>query len=151
GDRPPAGAVRGAAEAEARRSGPGPRGQRLRGLLAGSPRRRAGGRLLSVDLGGGLVLPTAERVVRYPDRESWLAGRLNRLGGSDVGAILGLSPERYGGDWKTWAARRVGEAEHTPQVREWFRRGNREEPRILEDFAADSGMRVVGPLGLVIV
>lgn len=72
---------------------------------------------------------------RYPTREEWLSARRSGVGGSDVAAILGLSPWR--GTYAVWAEKcGLAEAEdisEKPRV-EW---GIRLEDSIFEKFAEE--------------
>lgn len=103
-----------------------------------------------IDLGDGLVLPAAQRVLRFASREAWLAFRRQGIGGSDVARLVGASPD--GSEWSVWATRRGRGLGPTPGwLQALYDRGNREEPRVLEDLASETGARVVGPLGPLVV
>lgn len=104
-----------------------------------------------IDLGAGLVLPAAADVLTFDTREEWEQGRLARLGGSDIGKLLGVAPLHYGGEWAVWAARTVGQAPPSAATRKLYRSGHREEARILEDYRADRGGRIIGPVERTIV
>lgn len=104
-------------------------------------------RKLGVDLGSGIILPAATDVVRYPTRDAWLAARPSFLGGSAVAQVLGLSP--YGGQWDVFGAKCLSVRNRI--ARRIADRGHREEPRILEDYQAETGHRYVGPLGETVV
>lgn len=106
---------------------------------------------MSVQISGGPLLPAARAVRVFSDRESWLEGRkIGGLGSSDVAAILGASP--YRSPWDIYLER-VLEREKPIDARaeKLFRRGHREEPRVLEDFAEEVGASSVVPLQFVIV
>jgi len=77
-----------------------------------------------------------------PRSVEWHAARAGRIGGSDVAAILGLSPwESRFGIWHRKAGLLTDEIEDTP-VMEW---GRRLEPVILAKFAEDHLDLTVGP------
>lgn len=105
---------------------------------------------MSVQITNGPLLPAAKRVRVFDDRDTWLAGRREGgLGSSDVAAILGASP--YRSPWDIYIERVL---EHDKRVdarmEKLFKRGHREEPRVLEDFAEEVGAQVL-PLQYVIV
>ena len=68
-------------------------------------------------------------------RDQWLAERKKHLGGSDVAAILGLSPWRS--PWQVWADKQghTDDQEDTPQMR----RGRLFEEPIAQMYAEDTG------------
>lgn len=86
-----------------------------------------------LQLGGGIVLPEAREVRRYPSQAAWSADARGRfLGASGAAKVLGASP--YAGPWEVWrwhTAATVPPRRETPEQRV----GNREEGRILEDYA----------------
>lgn len=96
---------------------------------------------MPVDLGEGLTLPNATKVLRYRTVQPWEAARIHYLGASEVAKVLGLSP--YGGQWSV-IARKLG---YDPPRTSAQARGHKWERRILEDYAEATGHRVVGPLG----
>lgn len=72
------------------------------------------------------------------NRDAWLAARRSGIGGTDIAAILGLSPYRTAVDvWldKTGQAAQVAENE----AMYW---GNRLEDVVAQEFAARTGLRV---------
>lgn len=98
---------------------------------------------MPVAIAGGPVLPAARRVRVYPTREAWEAGRSEGgLGSSDIAAILGVSP--YRGPWDVYTDRVLRQRQEVdPAKVKIFARGHREEPRILEDYAEETGARVL--------
>lgn len=104
---------------------------------------------MSVQVAGGPLLPAARRVRVFGDRDAWVEGRRAGLGSSDVAAILGVSP--YRSPWDVYIERGLGREPVADARRErYFARGHREEPRILEDYAEETGASVL-PLRQVIV
>lgn len=71
-------------------------------------------------------------------REQWLAERRKALGGSDVGAILGLNP--YRGPVAVWADK-LGKTDDQPD-NEAMRQGRDLEAYVAERFAEASGFQV---------
>lgn len=75
--------------------------------------------------------------VRYRDRAQWLDRRRAGIGGSDIAAVLGVSP------WRTplqvWASKLVELDEDADEVMAW---GRRFEPLILDVWAAERRSRV---------
>lgn len=106
---------------------------------------------MSVQIANGPLLPAARAVRVFPDRDSWLAGRKTvGLGSSDVAAILGASP--YRSPWDVYLERVLARDQHVDaRTEKLFKRGHREEPRVLEDFAAEVGATSVLPMQFVIV
>jgi predicted phage-related endonuclease len=100
-----------------------------------------------IDLGAGLILPEASRLVRYRFRLSWLHARPSFLGASEAAKLLHLSA--WGADWSVYMAKHFPRFDDKPTRAQ--ARGHREEPRILEDHASATGNRVLGPLGLLVV
>lgn len=94
-------------------------------------------------IAGGPLLPAAKRVRVYPTREAWEEGRTHGgLGGSDIAAVLGLSPSRS--KWDVYTERYLGHRPaHSARTLKLFARGHREEPRLLEDYALETGAGVV--------
>lgn len=104
---------------------------------------------MSVQIANGPLLPAARRVHVFADRAAWVEGRRLGIGSSDVAAILGVSPYRSG--WDVYAERVLEREERAdPRREKIFARGHREEPRILEDYAEETGARVL-PTRQVIV
>lgn len=106
---------------------------------------------MSVQIANGPLLPAARSVRVFSDRESWLAGRkAGGLGSSDVAAILGASAHRS--PWDVYLER-VLERERPVDARteRYFKRGHREEPRVLEDLAEEVAATSVLPMQFVIV
>lgn len=103
-----------------------------------------------VQIAGGPRLPGARDVRVYATRSDWEAGRGDGgLGGSDIAAILGLSPSHS--EWDVFASRKLGvNPVHSAYTKALFARGHREEPRILEDYQVETGS-VVAPVSNVIV
>ncbi len=92
----------------------------------------------------------------YPDRAAWLAARRRlegscphtltghyRIGASDIGRILGVSP--HGGPWDVWLDKREGRAEEDNAD---MAQGRRWEARVLEDYAEVMGRRGADPAAL---
>lgn len=80
----------------------------------------------------------------YPTRCAWLAGRREacRIGGSDVGSILGADGA-YGGPWSVWA-QKMGLS--TPGADNLdMQRGRRWERRILDLYGEESERQVLLP------
>jgi putative phage-type endonuclease len=66
-----------------------------------------------------------------PGSDAWHAARANGIGGSEIAAVLGLSP--YESRFSLWHRKKglIGPVEETPQMR-W---GKKHEPTICEEFA----------------
>lgn len=94
-----------------------------------------------LDLGGGLVLPEARACLRWPSEATWSAAARGRYLGAS-GAAKALSASPYAGPWEVW---RWHTAATVPprQDSATLRVGNREEPRILADYAEDYRVRVL--------
>lgn len=100
-----------------------------------------------------IPLPGATRApVRYAARDAWLQARRSGLGASEVAAVVGASADKS--EWDVLEAKTV-----EPETRRRsipmsvlarMERGNREEPRILEDYAYETGDLAV-QVGLTIV
>lgn len=97
----------------------------------------------------GPALPHATAVAVFPSRAAWLAGRRRAAGptSTEIAAILGLSPKR--GPWTVYADR-LG-APRLPSRSRVMVRGQRYEPRILEDYLADGHVARVVATSHVIV
>lgn len=91
----------------------------------------------------------------YPTREAWLAARRRlegscahtmtggyRLGGSDIGAILGV-PGAFRGAWDVWSDKLGLSAPDSDS--EDKARGRRWERRVLEDYSETTGNEVLSP------
>jgi len=102
-----------------------------------------------IDLGSNLVLPDATSATRYLTDKAWHRKRRQHITSSDTARILGLSPK--GSTWDTYCSKRGIERKISTALLKLFRRGHREEPRILEDYCEETGNRVVGPLGRVMI
>lgn len=92
-----------------------------------------------------ILAPIEPRLERYATREEWLAGRDRtpyRIGGSDVAAILGISP--WASPWDVWA-RKTGAATVEPDAAKeaLFERGRRWEPTVLREYAVATGRELI--------
>ncbi len=92
---------------------------------------------MSVQIADGPLLPAARDVRVFDDRASWEAGRFGGCGASDIAAILRVHPEKS--DWDVYAKRVLGASRVSRSTQKLFRRGHREEPRILEDYSDITG------------
>jgi putative phage-type endonuclease len=75
-----------------------------------------------------------------PERDKWLEWRRQGIGGSDVAAILGLSP--WAGPWSVWADK-LGLIPSEPE-NERMRWGHLLEPVIAAEVARRTGLEVAG-------
>jgi putative phage-type endonuclease len=77
-------------------------------------------------------LPAGTILGPYETRSEWLEARRAGLGGSDIGTILGLSS--FSSELEVYYSKVEG---REPEQTEQMRNGQREEPRILDDWVED--------------
>lgn len=84
-----------------------------------------------------------DRLTIFGSREDWLAARTpNRIGGSDVPAILGVSA--WAGPWDIYRRKHLGISEEiTPEKQALFDRGHAAEPAVLADYALATGRELL--------
>lgn len=103
---------------------------------------------MSVQIEDGPLLPGARDVRIFDERTDWEAGRHAGFGASDIAAILKINPDRS--EWDVYAKRMLGPA-HVPRaLRKIYRRGHREEPRILEDYNEATGDEYIHLQNLIV-
>jgi putative phage-type endonuclease len=76
---------------------------------------------------------------RTSSREEWLEDRRKSLGGSDMGAVLGLNA--YASPYTVWMDK-TGKSPEKEQT-EWMRLGNDLEDYVAQRFAEKSGLKVI--------
>lgn len=73
-------------------------------------------------------------------REEWLQGRSDSIGASEVAAVLGLST--WDSPYSLWS-KKCGLAPVDTEETEWQRWGNILEPAICEEYAVQTGRKVI--------
>lgn len=80
----------------------------------------------------------------HQTREEWLAARETRIGGSDVSAILGISP--YKGPWDVYLQKRLGQSfQPDAATQQVLDEGRRWESAVLRRYAAMAGVELIRP------
>lgn len=77
--------------------------------------------------------------IRTTNREEWLAERKKSLGGSDMGAVLGMSP--YASPLSVWMDKTGKTPDKEPS--EWMRLGTDLEDYVAQRFSEKSGLKVI--------
>lgn len=92
-----------------------------------------------------------DRIQVFDSQSAWVAARTPQtIGGSDVPAILGVSP--WASPWDVWARKVEGiEPEYSLDTLAAFRRGHRFEPVVLAEYTEETGRETALPGGPCII